>query len=229
MIKMIIALLALSTLTQASIELNISKNLNQLELQKLANGEMVIKTKEIKEMVWPELTFYVLIPATPLESVSIFYALDHQKNYIPNLLKSDVVAQDTPSQATVEYELKLPWPLSNSRYTHGHQLEASKDLSSYKVSWWMIKSSNTEKVQGDATFQAYQGKTLMMYRSLVAPKSIFANFVESKLVKDVQKSLEATSNEIKRVKNSDRNLLIKYVSFIEDALSGKFSYLLKKK
>ncbi|EQC46046.1 hypothetical protein [Bacteriovorax sp. Seq25_V] len=227
--KYIITLLLFSFLTHSAENIKISSLLNQSELSQIKSGEMIIKKKEIKGLVWPEITFYSYIPATALESVAIFYALDHQRNYIPNLIKSEVISEESPTRVIVDYELKLPWPLSNSKYRHGHDLEASKDLSQYKVNWWMIKSSNTEKVEGDATFESFEGGTIMRYRSLVVPKSIFANFVESKMVDDVKSSLMATSKEISRVKKQDRSLLFKYVSFIENALSGKFSYFVKKK
>lgn len=206
----------------------LSSNLTKSEIKKLEKGEMLLKTKEVKDLVWPEITIYQKIEATPLESVAIFYALDHQKNYIPNLIKSDVVKEETPTRVWAEYELSMPWPLSNSKYLHGHELGHLKAQEIYSVKWWMIESNSTEKVEGEARFQKFNNDTLMEYKAIVVPKSFLASFVESKMLEDVKASLKVTKDEVLRAKKEDQNLLNKYVSFIENALSGKFSYLLKK-
>lgn len=195
------------------------------EIARLDQGEIVLHKKNIKDLTWPELTIYLKIDASPLESVAIFYALDHQKNYIPNLIKSDVVKEETPTRVYAQYELKLPWPIPNSKYLHGHELAHLKTDEDYVVKWWMVESSSTKKVEGQAAFEPYKNSTVMIYRSIVEPKSFFASFVESNMISDVQKSLIATKEEIIRTKKEDQNLLNKYVSFIQAAFSGKFSYI----
>lgn len=218
--KFILLAIFFSFTTNASI----IDDLNQDDLAKLDKGENIVKTTEIKGLVWPEITIYQKIEATSLEAVAIFYALDYQKEYIPNLIKSDVVKEETPTKVFASYELKMPWPISNSKYTHGHELTYQADHSSYKVRWWMVESTSTEKVEGSATFETYNQQAIMKYQALVVPKSFFASFVKSRMLEDVEKSLNATREAIKRAKKENKEILHKYISFIENALKGKFSY-----
>lgn len=201
--------------------------LNQNDYKRIDDGEYLFKTKEVKGLPWPQITVYKTIEATSLESVAVFYALEHQPSYIPNLIKAKVVKQRVPTEADVQYELEMPWPLSNGKYIHGHKLE-QKETSTYKVSWWLVKSNTAKKVNGSATFYPYKGKTLLKYDSLVVPDSILASLVEKKMLEDVKSSLVAIHNEVLRVKKSDRKLMSKFVNKIDSALSGKFTYLTKK-
>lgn len=229
--KILISLILITFILPYDAAANLPTSLSGLDkadFDKLSASQAVVKTKQIEGLSWPELTIYLKFDASPLEAVAIFYGLDHQKDYIPNLVKSEVVKEETPTRVYVDYELKLPWPLANSKYLHGHELSFNKEASEYLVKWWMEKSTSAEKVEGSALFVPYKDATILVYNSVVVPKSIFASFVESTMIKDVQKSLIAARDETIRAKKEDKNLLNKYVSFINNALSGKFSYLIKK-
>lgn len=201
--------------------------LNSKEIKAIDSGEYFFKNKKVKGKPWPEITVYKTIDATSLESVAVFYALEHQPKYIPNLIKAKVVEQRVPTEADVNYELKMPWPLKNGKYIHGHKLSYDKP-STYKVAWWLVKSNTAKEVKGSATFYNYKNKTLLKYNSFVVPDSILASFVESKMLEDVKSSLIAIHNEILRVKNKDRNLMRNFVNKIDQTLSGKFTYITKK-
>lgn len=219
-------LLVLLAATQLSFADSLPFNLSKTEIETLNKDSFIIKTKKVKNLPWPEVQFYQKINTTSLEAAAVFSAFEHQKNYIPNLIKSHVVSQKSPVETHVEYEMEMPWPLSNSKYLHGHLLTYS-EKEGYKVKWWMEKSNSTEKVEGSAVFHNYNGTTLMKYSSLVIPKSFIAPLIKSLMLKDLQKSMLITKKEIERVKRENKDLLRKYVSFINDALSGKFTY--KKK
>ncbi len=182
----------------------------------------LVKTEKSKG-AWPIVSLYQVIDASPLESVAIFYALDYQKEYVPNLIVSEVVKMVSPTIAHTKYEMKMPWPISNSTYIHASELSAQKP-SSYKVRWWMVESSSAEKVDGYAIFIPYKDKTLMKYWAHVKPKSFLASFVKNKMVEDVTSSLIATKKEIEEVKINKKDILRKYVTYIDDALSGKKVY-----
>jgi hypothetical protein len=203
------------------------EGLSQNDIKAIESGEYLFKNKPVKNKPWPEITVYKTIDATSLESVAVFYALEHQPNYVPNLLKAQVVAQRVPTEADVRYELKMPWPLKNGKYIHGHKLTYDKP-STYKVSWWLVKSNTAKEVKGSATFYNYKNKTLLKYNSFVVPDSFLASFVETKMLEDVKASLISIHNEIIRVKKKDRNLMRNFVNKIDATLSGKFTYLTKK-
>lgn len=199
------------------------------EKEELLAGKQLVKQIENKEGAWPIIRLYQVIEATALESVAIFYALDYQKEYVPNLIQSNISKVVSPTEVWVQYELKMPWPLSNSHYLHSHLLKKISD-DRYRVTWKMEESDATEKVEGLAEFYPFsEGKTLMVYENAVIPKSIFASFVKNTMISDVQKTLSAIREEILLCKKSKKDILKLYIQKIKLALDGKNPYELKKK
>lgn len=206
-----------------ALSVNFISELSPKELKALNSKKQILKTEQVKDLPWPRVIIYQRIKASPLEAMAIFFAVDHQKNYIPNLKVSKIIKQPSPEQTHVKYLMEMPWPISDSKYIHGHTLSSpSKD--EYKVQWWMIESNATDKAQGYAHFIKHDEETIMKYSSLVVPKSIVANLIESTMLKDVSKTMKITKDEIERVKNNDNTLMKKYVSFILDSISGKFTF-----
>ena len=220
--KLFIAL----TITLGVFAANIQDQLSKEELTRVDAGGQVVKTKDIKGKKWPEVSLYQIIDASPLESVAVFYAVEHQKNYIPNLIESKVVAQNDPKQTSVLYIMNMPWPLSDSQYTHDHEL--SKTNETYKVRWWMVKSDSAKSVDGYAVFTPYKGKTLMKYYALVNPRSFLANLVEGKMISDVQLSMEETRKEVLKLKKENK-LIKTFISYVNLSLDGQFTYIKRKK
>ncbi len=202
-------------------DFNFQTELTKQELESL-NKSPLIKTYET-EHSWPDVVLYQLIEATALESVAIFYALDYQNQYIPNLKVSQVIKTVSPTIVHTRYVMGMPWPLSDTEYIHASELSHKKP-SSYKVKWWMVQSSSTDKVEGYAIFIPYKGKTLMKYFAHVQPKSFLATLVKNKMVKDVESSLVATRKAIEETKAKRLDLMKKYVSYIDQALLGKKVY-----
>ncbi len=200
----------------------------------LEGDKIVPQTKEIKGEAWPEVKARVLIKAKPLESVAIFAAYDYQKEYIPDLMDSEVIVEKvgpTSNDTQVRYILKMPWPLGNSEYIHGHELTSPKK-DAYKVRWYMIKSDSAEKVQGHALFEPHPEKpefTLMTYKSLVTPKSFFAGIFRELMVKDVVKSIKAIRSTTEALAQKNPGLVNSYSEKIKDVLSGKRAYLSTQK
>lgn len=223
----IMKILFILLFTTLSIQASPYPELSKSEVSKLENGEYILVTKSVKDRPWPVVIFYKLIEASSLESVAVFYALEHQSNYIPNLLKSKVVGQRVATEADVRYELKMPWPLSNGDYIHGHKLSYKKQKS-YKVNWWLVKSNTAKEVKGSAIFSNYKGNTLLKYESLVVPQSFLASFVEGKMLEDVKSSLVAIRKEILRIKNDDKSMMKELADKIHQTLNGKFIYFPKK-
>ncbi len=193
-------------------------DLSKKELNSIERGEIVIHTKESKES-WPTVIMYQAIKASPLESVAIFYAIDHQKNYVPNLIQSDVIKHISPTKVLTKYTMDMPWPLSDSHYIHGSELFHHAP-SQYKVTWWMKESDTANKVEGYASFIPYKDLTIMKYHAYVEPKSFFARFIESQMISDVKTFMEKVKEEIQKIKANKNSVMKKYVSFIDDALKG---------
>lgn len=202
-----------------------------LQAESMLYGTKIItETKEIEGEVWPEVTAKALIKATPLESVAIFAAYDYQKNYVPNLLKSEVALEEVSSNKNnthVSYKMDMPWPISDSEYVHGHELTKPAP-DQYKVRWYMVKSDSAENVRGYALFAPHPTQknfTLLSYVSLVSPKSFFAGALKKLMVGDVVNSLEAIRSTTEKLVKENPDLVKKYQDKIRLVLSGKPAYL----
>jgi hypothetical protein len=199
------------------------QDLSKEEIELVKGGELLVKKKSIKNESWAELYVYSYIESTAIEAAAIFAAYDHQQDYVPKMLKSKVLDQPKPHQAIVEYELRLPWPLTNSKYTHKVSLsKLSKDH--YKINWISLKSSDTDEMNGEASFINTKEGTLWLYRSFVKPSSFLAGLFERSMVKDVGFSLRAIRKHIQFIKTKNAPLMKKYVEFINKSLAGKFVY-----
>lgn len=216
---LIIFLLGFSGLLDASIAA--SDRLAADEFQKLEKGQFVLTTKESESSRrWPIIVAYQLINMPPKEAFAVFINFEHQKNYIPNLIKAKIVARpNEKKQQTIDvaYELELSWPLSNSHYIHAHTVEKLGD-DHYKMSWSLIESNSTEKVYGHVIFEKSQHpqyKTLMTYYSDVTPNSGLARLVRGRMLSDVENSLKKTIEELKRVYNRDSQVLTESLNLLD--------------
>jgi len=204
--------------------------IKQEDLPLLEKGEVIVQKEKVESSTWPKLHIYQIVNSTPLEALAIFLALDHQQNYLPALIKSTPIKHLSPTEVVTEYEMDLPWPLSSTTYTHGSNFKKFSEKH-YQASWYMLKSESTKKVDGQAIFKEYKGKTLMEYHIAVSPKSLFAGIVRDIMVKDTKASLIAIKVEIERAIKEDQTLLKKYIGFIEKSLGGENVYtstILKK-
>lgn len=203
-------------------KLDLKSELTEAEFRALSKRELILKIKEIPNSPWPEITYYALIEASPLEAVGIFGAYDHQKDYIPNIIKSTPVKHVTATDVHTLYELHVPFPLSNVHYTHGARLFQYD--SDFEITWYMVESTSTDEASGNAYFTGYNGKTLFRYRSYIKPKSVFGSFVKKLMMKDVEKTIVAIREHVEKLKKENSPLMTKYSQFITRALKGEMVY-----
>lgn len=223
MYKIILLILALnfSNLAMAQKD-NPLKELTKDEIGLIEKGELIQKIKEVEGSAWPEITQYLLVEATPIESMGIFSALDYQQVYVPNVIKSKPVKHISAVEVLTEYEMHVPFPLSNAHYTHGSIVHNYDE--DYELTWYKVQSTSTEIVKGSAYFTPYKNGTLFRYRSYIKPKSMFGSLVKKMMLKDVKNSIESISKHIEKLKKENSPLLTKYSGFIKDALKGEFVY-----
>ncbi len=205
---------------------------DESSLSNIKKNGPIVTTEKIKDKVWPKVSVKAYIPATSLEAAAIFAAFDYQNKYIPNLLKSEVVAYKTSEnglQVDVRYVMDMPWPISDSDYINAHYFKGNHDKATYSVHWFMVESDSADDLKGSATFTPLPKDEgcLMVYQAHVDPKSFMAGALRKFMIKDVKASVNATVQEIVRLKKSESKLLKKYSDIFRDILSGKRAYLLK--
>lgn len=201
---------------------NLEGELTPADLSAVNSREFVLKTRDLEGSAWPEITYYALIDATPLEAAGIFAAYDAQKDYVPNVIKSTPIKHVTATDVLTDYELHMPFPLPNAHYVHGAKI--FKHQNDYEVQWYMVESSSALNVQGSVYFQAYEGKTLMRYRSYIKPKSMFGGLVKKAMLSDVLTSITAIRKFMEKSKRENSVFVSKYSGFITRALNGEFVY-----
>lgn len=209
-------LLICSSNGHANIDLS---RLDRSQRDDLYSGKMILLTQTIENAVWPKLEIFSFVKASPLELVSFFTNFEAQRNYIPELLHSKIINQSDPLDIHVEYEMNLPWPIPNARYTHGHRLSRVSPKH-YNVSWYMIKSSVANKVEGSSDFIAFEDKTLWHYQSLVEPESALAGLFSSSMQADTLKSLEETRAAFLHAKSKNPEQIEKAVETLLQRFSN---------
>ena len=196
------------------------------QLTYLENHDHLLEREMISNAPWPQITMYLKIKATPEEAMALYSDFEQQKNYVPNILESTVINQLSPKEVHTRYELKMPWPLSNSRYTHGTVI--NKINNNYSISWYVVESDSTEKIDGLATFENFGTQTLMTYRCLIYPKSIFASLFANTMVSDTQTTTLVIRDYIQeqvRLKSREYNHSLE---LLRKSLAGKMVFVKKK-
>lgn len=199
---------------------NILNDLTPEERREVLNKKLIVKTSEVKEATWPEVTIYALINSTALEAVAVFAAYHYQKEYVPHVLISQPVKHVTPTDVHVSYERDNPWPLSNSSYTTGNRLKRFQKVG-YEVEWYFVKSDSTTESRGKAHFLPYEQNAILRYRTFIQPKSFFARFVKGSMVSDVTSAVQSIVNYIDMLKKEKPQDMKKFIKLVNGALAGR--------
>ncbi len=223
--NVVFTLIFLSTMPGVSFaqKAEVIKEISVEEMARVEKGELIVKTKDIEGSAWPEITIYSFIQsASALESMGLFSALDYQQTYVPNVIKSKPIKHISAVEVLTEYEMHVPFPLSNAHYTHGSVVHKFND--DFELTWYKVTSSSTEEVKGSAYFSSYKNGTLFRYRSYIKPKSVFGSFVKKIMLKDVLNTILAIRTHIDKCKKDNSPVVAKYSGFITRALNGEFVY-----
>lgn len=164
----------------------IRDDLTPAEIKKLKNGQTVKRVINLKGKAWPQVTIMSIIPNSPKQNMNVFKDFKSHKKFIPGLLKSKIIRKVSENEIDVAFEMKMPWPLSNSVYSTKHRLEEKGE--DHKLSWSLIKSNQMKATEGQVIFEAYEGKTLFTYINHITPDSSFAGMFKGRVEGDVEKT-----------------------------------------
>ena len=176
--------------------------LNQTELVKVANKELIIHSKEVAKCPWPELTVFALIDVSPVEAVALFSNYEDQKRYIPDLVKSDPARRIAENETIVNFEMRLPWPLANSKYSTGNIVNRL-DNDKYEICWYLVESDSLIDSKGTVQFIPYGKKTLLKYQAFVHPGSRLASVFSSRAKSAITKTVQSIVSYIEETKKKN--------------------------
>ncbi len=207
----------------------IEKKLSPGELNRIEQGELVYKEKEVEGSVWPERKIYAVIPVEPVEAAAVFADYEYQKEYIPDMVEATVIRQDSPTETVVSYLVEMPWPVVKEEFTNSHTIKTYREDGGdgYLIAWEQLDGSSAENSHGSARFEPYdEGRCIMEYTSFIQPKSALAGlgFVEKKGKENLKKSVTALIDEIIEVRRNKTNLLLEQLQQLQAALDGTYVY-----
>ncbi|MBA4417524.1 MAG: hypothetical protein C0392_06405 [Syntrophus sp. (in: bacteria)] len=213
--KILKLFLVVAFIMYASLSFSITPpaELTQAELAKLTNKELIIHSKEIPKRPWPEITIFALIDVLPVEATALFSHYEDQKTYIPDLTKSYLVKKISENEMIVDFEMRTPWPLSNSKYSTGNVFKRLEG-NGYEISWYLVKSDSLIDSKGMVQFIPYEKKTLMKYRSLIYPDSKFASIFSSKAESGMSKTVQAIVTYIEESKKKNPEKIQKLINLL---------------
>ena len=168
---------------------------------KLANKELVIHSKVIPGRPWPEITIFAIIDVLPVEAAALFSNYQDQQIYIPDLIKSDPIKKIAENEIVVDFEMHIPWPLANSKYSTGNVFKKLEN-NEYEISWYLVESDSLVDSKGAVQFVPYANKTLMKYKSLICPDSKLACFFSFKAESGMSKTVQAIVAYIEETKKT---------------------------
>lgn len=213
------------TVILSAAETGIIDRLNSSERSDIREGKLLYKEKEKDDAPWPERRIYTILDATPLEAVAVFGDYEYQKEYVPGMVKAEVVRQDSSTEVVVAYESDMPWPIMREKFTNHHRLRSYgvANGTAYEVSWNQIEGSSAKESFGFARFEPYDdGKTLMEYMAFIHPISPLAGLkgIKKRAKENFLETVKAVIAHIETVAAGRPDLLREKTKKITDALNG---------
>lgn len=199
-----------------------TQNILSSEILQQLKHAPVVKTYKVKGAPWPKIDVYISIQASALDSVAVYYALEYQQEYVPDLLQSKPVKQISPTEIYTRYRYHVPWPFTDSIYVNGSKLE--KNGSDYSVNWYMVENDSADEVYGKATFIDHGGETILHYENFVKPKAFLAILLKRIPRTNTLAAVQAIKAQIEKLRTQNSLLLNLFRQRIEDALKGKYPY-----
>jgi hypothetical protein len=193
-----------------------SAELSQTEVAKLTNKELIIHSKEIPKCPWPEVTVFTLIDVSPVEAVALFSNYQDHKKYIPDLIKSVPTRRVAENEIIVDFEMRLPWPLANSKYSTGNVFNRLGN-NEYQICWYLVESDSLIDSKGIVEFIPYEKKTLLKYKSLIHPDSKLASIFASKATSGITKTVQAIVAYIEETKKKDPEKIQKLITSLPNS------------
>ncbi len=181
-----------------------------------------VQVIEIKDEVWPKMIIEGPIATDPLTAVALYYDLDNQYSYIPDLPISLPIKHLSPTEVHTYYERKLPWPFEKGVYVNGTTLE--KLPNGHRVKWYQVYNPDSLEATGSATFITHPEGSWMTYETFVRPKSFFAGIIKKIFQKETLAALYALRDHVESVSKHSPVQADKYRQYILQAYRGVAPY-----
>ncbi len=193
-------------------------DLTPAQLAQVKAGQQVTVTEDVEGKPWPRFRAYRLVKATPEEAAAVFFDYKHAKDYVPNVLKSDISNQVSPTVTEIDYGIDVPI-LPDEYYTVRNTLTAEGEC--YKFHWKLLKAIQTKDSEGAFRAEPFEGYTIIGYYNLVTPGSSMAGLLRGKAISQMKDTVEAIGTHIEKQKACSPNELKREVEALRKALGTK--------
>jgi hypothetical protein len=142
-----------------------SEELTAQERHQVALGDLVVKTREVEDYPWPEVTVYRQVAASPEEVMAVYADFERHGDYLPNLVYSRIVERLASNTFQVSYEYKVAGP--NERYTVLVVVRRARN--GWQATWDLVKARYARRLSGQMKVAAFEAGTLLEYMNRVDP------------------------------------------------------------
>lgn len=193
-------------------------DLNSSQLGQIKSGQMITITEEVEGKPWPKVKCYRLVKATPEETAAVFFDYKNAKQFVPNVLKSDISNQISPTVAEIDYGIDVPI-LPDEYYTVRNTLTMPGE-NCYKFHWKLLKAIQTKDSEGTFRTEPFEGGTIISYHNLVTPGSSMAGLLRGKALSQMKETVEAIAARVEKEKTTMPAELKRQVGELQKALGG---------
>lgn len=183
------------------------------------SGEEIVVTEAVKGHVWPRVSIYRIVNASPEQVAAVFFDYTTAKEYVPNVFKSDISKVISPCVIEVDYSLDIPI-LPDEHYTARNSLTA-RGGSSYAVDWLLLRAAQTKASVGSLHIEPREGKSLIRYRCLTTPGSSMAGLLRAKAVSQMSDTVAAIAKQVETRREKDPAGLAKQVDALHKATAAE--------
>jgi hypothetical protein len=193
--------------------------LNSEQKRELGEGRQVVVTKDMAGQPWPQVTVYQYVDARPEEVAAVFFDYNTARDYIPNVMKSEISKVVSPLVQEVDYGVKIPI-LPDEYYTARNRLTALGG-DCYTIDWKLLRAVQTKSSVGEFRTDPFGRGTIMRYKNLTTPGSKVAVLLRGKALSQIKETVAAIAGEVMRLKTNDPATLRARVTAMQAALNGK--------
>lgn len=183
----------------AIVQADIVKEVPKSQRDDLAEGQTVVKSKDIAGVPWPQLSLYRVVNAPPSVVIDLFTDYGSAPSFTPGLLSAQVIASNPDGTKDVRYTVKVP-VIQKTSYTVRNTYQQSGD--SYTVSWKLLQSPLAKQSDGSLRIEPYDGdRTLMCYTNLCVPITNLVSGLKNQALVEAKNTVLAIATEAERRAN----------------------------
>jgi hypothetical protein len=192
----------------------------------MKGGDQVVVIENIEGNAWPRVKIYRSINADPEQVAAVFFDFEEAKNFVPNLIKSEISNRVSPCVMEVDYGLDVPI-FPDEFYTVRNSLRLL-DENSYRFDWKLLRAVMTKDSVGNFRIQPWEGKSIICYQNMVTPSSNIAVLLRSRAIEQMKETTRALAAHVEKEKATNPAGLKKQIATLRTALRQQPSPQLTK-